>query len=690
MVVPMKTLIKHLETTLIIALSLFIWISPAGAAEDMFDMDLSSLMEMQITSAGRKEQPLSDVPAAVYVIDAEDIRNSAATSLPELLRMVPGLQVARISSSKWAVTARGFAGAFSSELLVQVDGRTVYTPSFSGVYWDMQTVMLENIDRIEIIRGPGATLWGANAVNGIINIITKAASDSIGIYAEAGSGNYEKGFGSVRYGKQLGENTYSKVYVEYHNRDAYSFDPSVYPATSPTYGYTNSLISAENDASDDWQMLNGGFRFDGDINLDTSWTLQGDIYSGDEHQKVYPYYTENNILPALEEDNSTVNGYNLLARWQQSGTKNSSWTLQAYYDFTERDEIFAKQTYKTIDLDFQHRFQLFERNDIIWGLGYRHVTDKYRSSDLLVMDPAEQTMHLYSFFLQDDFSLIKDKLTFSLGSKFEHNKFTGYEVQPSARLLWKPSQQQSVWTAVSRAVRTPSRFEQDITVIMAKTPIPPDYTTVAIQRMQGYPDMDSEKVISYEVGYRYAESNRFSADLALFYSQYHDVREYSYSTAGAQISNDAEGFSKGLEVSFQYAPVNWLETQINYTFMDVRMKTAGATNPLFNTNATVLSYSSPRHQVSASANISLLDNVKLNLFGRYVDAIKYSSPSVLSKVDAYFALDANLIWKITENFEFKLAGQNLTDPEHLEFMSEYFTPPTEIGRSIYGQLSFNY
>ncbi len=662
----------------------------AAEQSDVFDLDLSSLMEMQITSAGRKEQNLADVAAAVYVIDSNDIKNSSATSLPELLRTVPGLQVARISASKWAVTARGFAGAFSSELLVQIDGRTVYTPSFSGVYWDMQTVMLKEIDRIEIIRGPGATLWGANAVNGIINIITKSASDSIGLYAQSGGGNFEQRFGSIRYGSQLAENTYGKAYFEYHQRDSYKFNADSYPADSAIYSYTHSVLAAENNASDDWDMLNGGFRFDGDANLENNWTLQGDIYSGDEHQKVYPYYTETSIIPALKDDKAKVRGYNLLGRWQHKNNNENSWTLQSYYDFTERNEVFAKQTYKTLDIDFQHRFNFSNSNDIVWGFGYRLVRDEYRSSDLVVMDPAKQTMRTYSFFMQDDISIVKDKVILSLGSKFEHNEFTNFEVQPSARLLWKASHNQSLWTAVSRAVRTPSRFENDITVIMSKTPLPPTYTTVATAYMVGAENLDSEKVVSYEAGYRYAKDNRFSADVALFYSRYKDVREYLYSASGAQVTNGAKGTSHGVEVSLQYTPVEWLETQLNYTFIEVEMKTDSPENDLFLNNAEVLSYSSPKHQVSLNTSITLPKDVTLNLFGRYIDEIEYSSQNVNSKIDAYFALDANIIWAITDKLEFKLAGQNLTDPDHLEFVSEYFTPPTEIGRSIYGQLSYSY
>ena len=676
----------------ILAIAVFFVSHTTFAAEqgDVFDLDLSSLMEMQITSAGRKEQNLADVAAAVYVIDSHDIKNSSATSLPELLRMVPGLQVARIGASKWAVTSRGFAGAFSSELLVQIDGRTVYTPSFSGVYWDMQTVMLEEIDRIEIIRGPGATLWGANAVNGIINIITKSASDSIGLYAQTGGGNFEQRFGSIRYGSQLAENTYGKAYFEYHQRDSYKFNADSYPADSATYSYTHSVLAAENNASDDWDMLNGGFRLDGDVNLENNWTFQGDIYSGEEHQKIYPYYTENSVLPALQDDNSKVRGYNLLGRWQHKNSKQNEWTLQTYYDFTERNEVFAKQTYKTLDIDFQHRFNLLNANDLLWGLGYRLVKDQYRSSDLVVMDPAKQTMKTYNFFAQDDITIVKDKVILSLGSKFEYNDFTNFEIQPSARLLWKATTNQSLWTSVSRAIRTPSRFENDITVIMSKTPLPPDYTTVATAYVTGAHNLDSEKVISYEAGYRYAKDNSFSTDIAIFYSQYNDVREYLYSDTGAQIVNGGKGKSYGVEMSLQYAPVKWLETQLNYTFIDIDIKTDSPSNQLFVNNAVVLSNSSPKHQVSLTTGISLPKNIKLNLFGRYVDDLNYSSQSAISSIDAYFALDANIIWAITDKLEFKLAGQNLTDPDHLEFVSEYFTPPTEIGRSIYGQLSYNY
>ncbi len=662
----------------ILGLGLLIWPLCAHAENnELLNLDLTDLMQIQITSAGRKEQSLSDVPAAVYVITAEDIATSAATSLPELLRMVPGLQVARIGSSKWAVASRGFNGTFSSELLVQIDGRSVYTPAFSGVYWDMQTVMLEEIERIEVIRGPGATLWGANAVNGIINIITKAASDSTGIYASTASGNLEQAAGSLRYGQQFGTSIYGKGYFEFHKRSDFSYAPS-----------DKAEINAENDANDSWEMLNGGFRFDGDISLKQSWTLQGDIYSGEENQQTYAYWDETVAAQSLRDDVIKVNGYNILGRWQQHVSETGEWALQAYYDYSERKESYIDQSYKTFDIDLQHRFQLFDRNDIVWGLGYRNIEDEFNGSNILTIDPARETVDLYSAFVQDEISLIRDRLLLTLGTKYEHNDYTDEELQPSVRLLWKPTKNQSVWTSVSKAVRTPSRFETAISVVMSRYEFPPFVIPVY---MQGNNEFGSENVIAYEAGYRLGLNENFTFDLTLFHNEYKDLREYYFTSTGSQVDNGGKGSSNGLEMAFEWKPTGWLKTALNYSYIDLDITSDSiALDPRYSTNATVLSYSSPKHQVSLRTGISLLENLQLNLFGRYVDEIKQSSPSTASGVDAYFALDASILWQVNENLSLKIAGQNLTDPEHLEFVNEYFTQPTEVGRSVYAQLNFKY
>ncbi len=673
----MARLPKIKRTFQLICLGLLIWpLCVHADNNDLLNLDLTDLMQIQVTSAGRKEQNLFDVPAAIYVIDSEDIKISAATSLPELLRMVPGLQVARIGSSKWAISSRGFNGTFSSELLVQIDGRTVYTPAFSGVYWDMQTVMLEEIERIEIIRGPGATLWGANAVNGIINIITKPASEAVGLHAEVLTGNHEKAGGSLRYGNQMSTNSYAKLYFEYHQRDAFNYSSAAVAEPS---------IADQSDSGDEWEMLNGGFRLDGDVGLTDNWTLQGDIYSGHEDQQVYANWPLDPLLRTLADDTIDVSGHNILGRWQHDISEKSSVTVQAYYDYSKRDESYIGQSFQTFDLDLQHRFFLWNRHDIVWGGGYRHIIDDFDSTYLMSMDPESVSSDLYSAFVQDEIALVAEKLYLTLGSKYEHNDYTGNELQPSARLMWRLSDNQNLWTAVSRAVRTPSRFERDISVVMYHVaPNTPAY-------MSGTSGYDSEEVVAYEAGYRMRTNKILTLDLTLFYNEYSELREYGFSLAGANVINDGEGTSKGIEVSIEWTPTDWLTTVLNYSYIDMDI-TSGAVSPspVYSTNATVLNSSSPSHQVSLRADLDLRKDLRLSLFGRYVDELKLTSPSSTETIDAYFALDASILWQINHSLSLKIAGQNLTDPAHLEFINEYFTQPTEVGRSVYAQLNFKY
>lgn len=644
-------------------------ISSLAEDTEILDLDLSSLMEIQITSAGRKEQKLADVPAAVYVIDQEDIRNSGATSIPELLRLVPGLQVARTGSGKWAVASRGFNGTFSNKLLVQMDGRSVYNPAYSGVYWDMQTVMLEDIERIEVIRGPGATLWGANAVNGIINIMTKQASDTLGVLVSGTAGDHEDGTATLRYGRQLSNNFYGRIYINHHAEDSYKY------------------YDDESDAYDDWGTTSGGFRLDSDVGLKNSWTLQGDLYDGKAHQHIFPYWVEGSPVPLTADDTIDTRGWNLTGRWQHNYNETNSWTLQAYFDYTDRQELYIGQTHKSIDLDFQHRFQLMTRHDIVWGLGFKNIDDSFNNTYTASILPDKRKNELFSEFIQDEINLISEKLWLTLGAKVEHNEYTEIELQPSARLLWKPEINQSLWASVSRAVRTPSRAEDSSRVVMGIVPAPP-YPEIYINGNAG---LNAEEVVAWEAGYRYSHDSSFSIDLAMFYNDYKELINVIASPSdptNLSFSNTMAGNTYGLEINSEWKPLDWLKTELNYTYIELQMKD----NQYGQTSSEpVIENSSPQHQVSLRTAIDLNKNTRLNIFARYVDELKIPSGAASRdgiKVDDYLALDTNIIWSPIENFEVMLAGQNLTDSKHLEFVNEYNTPATEIERSIYLKLTW--
>ena len=646
-----------------------------GAGDDFFDMDIAQLMQITITSLSKKPQNLSDSAAAVFVITQDDIHRSGVTSIPEALRMAPGLQVARIDSNKWAITSRGFAGNFANKLLVMIDGRTVYSPAFSGVYWDVQDTLLDDIDRIEVIRGPGATVWGANAVNGVVNIITKKAGDTQGGLISLGGGTHDQLLTGLRYGTALGKESHGRAYITYHKQDSFE------------------LHDTGGDANDDWDSLRTGFRLDGEQADNNSWTLQGDFYSDNENQTLDPFWTPNPPYLSAANDDFEASGWNILGRWQTEISKTSSWTIQAYYDYTNRDEAIMEQTHRTLDLDLQYQSQLGTRNNLVIGLGYRSVDADFGNTFQVSVDPAKRSENLYSGFVQNEIMLAADRLWLTLGAKWEHNDFTGHEFQPSGRLLWKATDKQTVWAAVSRAVRTPSEFEESGVITMAVIPtIPPDTMKLTLG---GSDDYDSEDLIAYEAGYRWLALENISLDVAIFYNDYDNLQTtdpiYPQLFTELVFGNKMSGSTYGLELASDWKPTNWLKFQLGYTYLgfDLEVEANSASSDLGEIQDAI----SPKHQVSIQSAINVNKDLQFNLWARYVDSLK-ASKDMLSinkmNVDAYLTLDANVSWCPVENLELMLVGQNLLNSSHLEYVSEFSTPMTEIERSVYGKLTYHF
>lgn len=640
----------------------------------LYELDLAALMDIQITSVSRKPQNLADAAAAVYVINREAIRDSGATSIMELFRQVPGLAVAQVAGNKWAITARGFNGLFANKLLVQIDGRNVYSPSFSGVYWEDQNLVLEDIERIEIIRGPGATLWGANAVNGIINVITRNSGDSQGALVSVGGGNQETYMATGRYGFQVSDDIYGRFHLQHHASN----------------NSNSELLNSNDAACDESTSTVGGLRFDGNLGDQDTWTLQGDAYSNKHQVRIEPYWTPS-PFPTNQKDDVLTTGANVLGRWQHHYNTESSYTLQGYLDYTNRNLITIDEKHYTLDVDFQHQFRLFSASEIIWGLGYRLINNSYNNSYMVAFDSEEETDALYSAFLQDTIVLKENHLWLTLGCKFEHNEYTGNEVQPSARILWKLTATQRLWAAISRAIRTPSNYESSSKLVFGV-----DTATATLPKIyvNGNSNYDAEKVIAYEAGYRYTPSDSFCLDLAVFYNKYSDLQTYKQVDATSiNITNDIEADSYGLELSTHWHPFSWLATQCNYTYLNINTDAIGYMAGDYSVSAIVGENSSPRHQVALLANIDLGSGVHLNLQGRYVGELATSSPIAFyaqQKVEQYYAVDANIAWQIRDNITLQLMGKNLFDDHHLEFISEFFVPATEIGRSFYAKLTWEY
>ncbi|MFP7755626.1 TonB-dependent receptor plug domain-containing protein [Thermodesulfobacteriota bacterium B35] len=656
----------------------------ATSVEEYMDLPLEDLLSLQVVSVSKKKQRLSEVASAVFVITAEDIRRSGVTSIPEALRMAPGIHVARIDANKWVITSRGFGSQFSNKLLVMIDGRTVYSPSYSGVYWDAQDTMLEDIDRIEVIRGPGASVWGANAVNGVINIITRQAAATPGGLAVAGGGNEERAFAALRYGSSLGERTDGRIYLKYTNRD---------DSWSPEFG---------DDAGDHWQRLSAGFRVDGHVGTGEQWTLQGDAYTADEHQlvnlwkdpddpasSVYgPFFLEPAVPDAFDSS-----GMNLLGKWDHRISDTAAASLQVYYDHTRRSEVFITQTHDTLDLDFQHQFQPLPDHDLIWGLGYRLVRDDFDNSFMVSFLPDSRSLNLLSAFLQDEIQLLPDTLRLILGSKFEHNDYTGFEVQPTARLVWRVNGQTTFWGAVSRAVRTPSRLEADSSIISQIFSLPPDFTPT-VSRVHGNDDFTSEDLIAWELGYRVQPRDNISLDISMFYNDYDNLQTFeqvdpTMPLADSVFGNRMSARTWGLEMSLDWRPLEWWRLQGNYSFLDVSASLDDDSRDL-STSDQVVEGSSPKHQFSLRSMMDLGHGFCLDLWLYHIGELEKSSYSWTGLVPGYTSFNARLAWRPVDRVEISLVGQNLNHGRHLEFIGENLYQETEVERSLYAMVRLNF
>ena len=626
-------------------------------------LTVEELMDIDVTSASKHPEKLSAAAAAIAVLTSDDIHRSGATSIPELLRLVPGVDVARVDSHTWAISARGFNDIFANKLLVMIDGRTVYTPLFSGVYWDVQDTFLEDIDRIEVVRGPGAALWGANAVNGVINIITKSAKETQGLFASAGGGTEERGFVNVRYGTKLSDTAFLRVYGKYFDRDS-------------------SALSGGTQAHDAWDMYRGGFRLDWEPSIEDSLALQGDIYTGTQKQT---YTTPMTLFPFVQTIDSTdkVKGGNILGRWSHIFSPDSELTLQAYYDRTVRESAILDEDRDTGEIDLQHRFPLGDRQQIIAGLGYRVTHDDVRNTLNVTLSPAGRTLNLYSAFLQDEISIVPERFRLTLGSKFEHNDFTGFEIQPSARLLWTPGNRQSVWASVSRAVRTPSRVESDVRLnFPPPVPLRPGSITVF-----GNPALASEELIAYELGYRVQPADQLTVDLAVFYNDYDSLRTVEPRRSGpvspSDLANNLFGETYGAEAAVTAQVVEGWRLEGGYGFLEAHLHRKNGSRDASAERAA--EGSSPRHRFFIRSLIDLGKQIRFDSTLRYVDAL--AAPNIPS----YLTVDLRIAWAPTKNLEFAIVGQNLLDDRHPEFAPTFIvTQQTEVERSVYAHVVWQF
>lgn len=634
----------------------------ASSPDALKKLSLDQLMDIEVTSVSKEPEPYEQAPAAIDVITQDEIRRSGASSIPEALRLADSLDVAQKNSHDWAISSRGFNTNLGNKLLVLMDGRSVYTPLYSGVFWDVQDYLMGDLSQIEVISGPGGTLWGANAVNGVINITTKSAKDTQGFYVESGGGSILRDFIGARYGGMLAPNVYYRVYGKYFNRG-------------------NEVHTDGSDANDSWKQARGGFRIDAYPTTENTFTFQGDYYGG----------TENVDTGGAGK----VSGGNVLARWTHIFPDESNMSLQAYYDHTYLSDPIPGTAIasiplspagtltdglRTYDIDFQHHLTVGSRSHVSWGLGYRFTKDVVGNAPSLSLSPTSLRQNLFSGFIQDEIKITKD-LHFTIGTKLEHNDYTGFEVEPSARIQWDVARDQMIWGAVSRAVRTPSRIDHDF--------FEPNPAFSPLVVLKGNTKFVSEKLIAYELGYRAKLNNKIATSVSLYYNQYDDIRSTS-TTPGSLVpfffENNLEGQSYGGELSVDYQLYDWWRLHGGYTFINEHLTVKQGKSDLSNAlNETA----DPRNQFTLRSSMDLPHNVELDADLRWVDKLHINNGPDVGVVPGYLELNVRLAWHPTDRLELSVSGENLLQDHHAEYG---FPGPdrVEIERGVYGKVAWEF
>ena len=642
---------------------------------DLSDLDIRDLINIEVTSPSKKTEKVANVASAITVVTAEDIRRSGASSVMEALRLVPGLHVAQIDKEQWSISSRGFSGLFADKLLVLVDGRSVYTPLFGGVFWNEQDLMLEDVERIEVIRGPGATLWGANAVNGVINIITRPAGDTHGGLVSAGGGSEQRGFGSLRYGEQVGDTDY-RVYSKYANRD-------------------ESKLESGLKAHDTWEDVRSGFRTDTKISAHDSVTLQADAFYADAGwDRIEPSLSAIRI-----EDDATrySNAQNILGRYRRAPSSAEDLQLQMYYDRIDRNDVLLKQERDTLDLDFQHRFSPLENHELLYGVGYRWYQDRMDSTFSVSVDPDSRDLGLVTGFVQDEIALWPERLRAIVGSKIEHNELSGWEALPSFRMIYTPDAEQSIWGAFSRSVRSPARFNHDGRLVLGVAPPSPETAGLpAAVTLSGDREYDAEDLLAYEAGYRAQLDPKVAVDLAGFYNSYSNLESAEPSAAPFgnisestpyvevpfRVDNNLAAESFGGEASIELRPTSSVRLVGSYSHIDIHLsKRRNSQDTIFSGGEEQF----PNDQWMLRSLLDLPANFEFDAALRYVESVETFD------IPDYYAFDARLGYRPTERLEFSVIGKNLFDSQHIEFASNLVdTQRTEMQREVLGKVTYRF
>jgi iron complex outermembrane recepter protein len=640
-------------------------------------LTLEQLSQIEVTSPSKEPTPVFHTPVAIYVLTGDDIRRAGVTTIPDALRLVPGVEVAQIDGSKWSVGIRGFGTRLSRDVLVLIDGREVYTPLLAGTYWEVQDTLLEDIDRIEVIRGPGGTIWGPNAVNGVINIITKSAKETHGTFAEAGGGSVEQGFLNYRYG---GESTLDDLNYRVYAK-AYDRGPEHH---------------SDGDDFDAWRGAQSGFRMDWGTGND-AYTFSGDGYLQEDGERV-------NLSTYTPPLNETIDGYanvsgaNGVFRWKRTLGDGSDIQVQAYYDRTNRREPNLGEARDTVDVDYLERAKVSDRQELLFGAEARASDGRFSEiASGLVFYPFHRLDYLLSGFFEDDFTLVENKLFLNAGSKILSTNYTGVAFQPSVRLMWTPTDQQTFWASFTHAVRTPSDAEEDfyLSSYLGMTAGLPVFA-----RFNGNPLFAPEKLNAWEAGYRELIRKNLFLDISTFYNRYHDVFSedlsggYRLETAlpfptplppplhlllPAEFGNDLYGPTLGGEIAPEWRPSDrWrLRGSYSYLSMDLRQ----APGLLLGAGPQMVVESSPKHEVSLDSAFDVSRNLQIDLIYRFVSALP------AEHAPAYSTGDVHITWRFRPHLEFSLVGRNLFQPYHVEYGADP-GDPVAIVRSAYASIAW--
>jgi iron complex outermembrane receptor protein len=608
-------------------------------------------MNIEVTSVSKKEQKTSEAAAAVFVISREDIRRSGALNIPDLLRMVPGLDVAQIDASVWAISARGFNGQYSNKLLVLVDGRTVYTPIFAGVLWDSQNVPLDTIERIEVIRGPGAAIWGSNAVNGVINIITRSAEDTPGGEVSGGAGNAGSGPATIRYGGRLRSLGAYRIYAE-------------------GLQYNNLPTFTGADGHDDWRLIHGGFRTDSTLSAKDSLTTEGAVFGANEGELVTMPTSLQPPVTATVALRDHHWGWNVLSRWNRTISARSDTSLQAYFNHDKAGGTTVDIGLNTYDLDFQHHLLWGARQDIVWGLGYRVSSDETNPTMRFTITPNDRTTQLFSLFAQDEIAVLPSRLQLSLGARVERNSYTGFDFQPSGSVAWTPNSKNMIWGAISAADRTPSRTDTGFRINVGAVPGPGNLPILI--SVNGNPHFKNERLTAYQAGYRSSWTSKFSLDSTVFYNRYRDLLSVEPVATGVETNpapthllvsqsfgNGLYGETHGIELFANLRLTSRWTLSPGYSFFSMHLHPLAGSEDVTGGGGT--EGSAPDHQAQLRSSVNLLHNLQWNASLYFVNRLP--TPAIPS----YTRLDTGLIWHAGERISLSVTGQSLLKNLHPEY-----------------------